>query len=803
MRPAHLSLLTIALGSLVVMASAGTAAPAPMRLARAGKAACQIAIAADASAAEQTAACELAEYLHKVTGATFRIGPPSSTADGAQIGVGPGAARTVAPGLDLDRKTLGEDGIVLKTVGGNLVLTGAEGASRGALYAVYDFLERECGVRWWTPFEETVPRNPDLAVRPTSRVHVSPFVYRETNSQLFNDTMLNSQHLKHTAGIEERRRFAVRCKNNTLAMADIPPEWGGNLRIVDMRQVSALRMYQEHSHFISVAEFGKTHPEWFCERNGKRQSHASHLAQLCLSNEAMRAEFIRRATAWVDSQPGNNTFVLMHNDNEYYCQCAACAAVDAEEGSPSGSQMRFMNAVAAALAQRRPGLRLWMDAYWYSTQPPKITRPHPNLGPILCTPIKSQRLSRDADFLAQLKAWKAVAPEVLVWDYVVNFGSFVNPWPNLRHLGPNIRTLAANGVHGVFAQGNIFNTVSDAEELKSWVIAHMLWDPSQDSDALIAEFVDGYYGKAAKPVMAYLNHIVGCGGDIAGGLKGAETATAWLDLAAMNRATQLLDEARAAAANDPELEPRVARLRLCLDYQWLLGWRQYRDQADRAGVPFLGPPTALQALESFRRDNARFGSTHDAEQYGWGTMALQLDTIERALTALDGGPPPPPYDTLPPGDVITLQEGRLQQVGGQPAPIVDDPLASNGKARRTASDHKDWNIQVDSKFLRTVCRMTGLSGRWSVISSVRADAKVPRGDALQVGIWSYKAPALCVTQTLKIEDLDPKGYTSVKVGIVDFAQDSEQVSIWAAPMDNPAAMSAIYVDRVLLVRERP
>ncbi|MBU0608149.1 MAG: DUF4838 domain-containing protein, partial [Armatimonadetes bacterium] len=357
MRPANFGLPTIMVASLVLMATAGTAAPVPVPLARAGKALCAVAVAANASAPEQTAARELAEYLHKVTGATFSIGPPPAATTGALIAVGPSAAKFLAPGLDLDKKALGEDGIVLKTVGKNLVLTGAEGASRGTLYAVYDFLERDCGVRWWTPFEETVPHSPDLAVRPPSRVHVSPFVYRETNSQLFNDTMLNSQHLKRTTGLEERRRFAVRCKNNTLAMADIPPGWGGSLRLVDMRQVSAVRMYQEYSHFISVAEFGKTHPEWFCERNGKRQSHASHLAQLCLSNEAMREEFIRRAKAWVDSQPGNNTFVLMHNDNEYYCQCAVCAAVDAAEGSPSGSQMRFMNAVASAIAQHRPGLR--------------------------------------------------------------------------------------------------------------------------------------------------------------------------------------------------------------------------------------------------------------------------------------------------------------------------------------------------------------------------------------------------------------------------------------------------------------
>jgi hypothetical protein len=797
-------LLTLAAGCRQLLptpvseARAPLSAAAPLQLAEGGMTRYAILLPAEAAPYEATAAGELQTYLKRLTGATFAV-VREGLADVRQPVIAVGRTRRFAQVFpEVDLAALEPDALVAKTQGRDLYLAG-EG-TRGTLYAVCDFLERECGVRWWTPFEESVPQKSDLAVAPPDRVYAPPFVYRETHSQLFNDTLLNNQHLKRTAGLEERRRFAVRCKNNTLALLDIPPEWGGNLRIVDLRQAADRRMYQEYNHFISVDEFGKSHPEWFCERNGRRQSRAVHHAQLCLANEAMRAEFIRRAKAWVDALPGQTTFVLMHNDNEYYCQCAACAAVDAEEGSPSGSQMRFMNAVTTALVQHRPGLRVWMDAYWYSTQPPKLTRPHASLGPILCTPIKSQRLDRDADFLAKLDAWKAVAPQVVIWDYVVNFGSFVNPWPNLRHLGPNIRTLAANGVYGVFSQGNAFNTVSDAEELKSWVIAHMLWDPSQDPDALIAEFVRGYYGKAAQPVMAYLDHIAACGGDLPGGLPGAETATGWLDLAAMNRATQLLDEARAAAADDPALEPRVARLRLCLDHQWLLGWRHYRDQADRAGQPFLGPPTALQALAGFRRDNARFGSTHDAEHYGYGTMAQQLGTIERALTVLGGEPPPPPHDALPPEDRILFQEDALQRVG-RLATVVSDPLASNGKALRTACDHKDWNIQVTDKFLRTLCRMTGLNGKWKVIAWVRADAKAARGDALQVGIWSYRARALCVTRTVKIEELDPKGYTPVEVGAIDFDQDAEKVSIWVAPLENPLAVDAIYVDRVLLVRD--
>jgi hypothetical protein len=73
---------------------------------------------------------------------------------------------------------------------------------------------------------------------------------------------------------------------------------------------------------------------------------------------------------------------------------------------------------------------------------------------------------------------------------------------------------------------------------------------------------------------------------------------------------------------------------------------------------------------------------------------------------------------------------------------------------------------------------------------------------MQVGIWSYKVPGMCVTRTLRIEDLQPGTYTPVEVGIIDFDKDPEKVSVWAAPMDNPDVMNAIYVDRVVMIREK-
>ena len=46
---------------------------------------------------------------------------------------------------------------------------------------------------------------------------------------------------------------------------------------------------------------------------------------------------------------------------------------------------------------------------------------------------------------------------------------------------------------------------TDMEELKDWVMSEMMWDPTLDPDVLIAEFLAGYYGKAAPFVRLYMD----------------------------------------------------------------------------------------------------------------------------------------------------------------------------------------------------------------------------------------------------------------------------------------------------------
>jgi alpha-glucuronidase len=79
----------------------------------------------------------------------------------------------------------------------------------------------------------------------------------------------------------------------------------------------------------------------------------------------------------------------------------------------------------------------------------------------------------------------------------------VAPFPNLRTLGPNVRWFADAGVRHVFLQGNGKRT--EFAELRCYVLAKLAWDPGIDVEALIDEFLAGFYGDAAPHLRAYID----------------------------------------------------------------------------------------------------------------------------------------------------------------------------------------------------------------------------------------------------------------------------------------------------------
>ncbi|HEO70650.1 MAG TPA: DUF4838 domain-containing protein, partial [Candidatus Hydrogenedentes bacterium] len=464
----------------ITLVSAMTAGE-PLTFVNAGLSGYAIRVGVDPIPAETTAARELQDHIEQVTGCRLPIlDDASSQGSGKWIYVGRCVGVDEAlPGFAWD--ALGRDGIVMKTVGDDLILTG--GRPRGALYAVYTFLEDVVGCRWWSSTASSIPKKPTLTVPQLDVVYTPQLIYREA---FYRDAF---------DGV-----FAARCKCNG-HFERVPEEYGGHYEI--------LGWCHTFNQLLPPSKYFAEHPEWYSEIDGQR---VAERAQLCLTNDAMRAEFVKNALEWLRKSPDAGIISIAQNDCHGQCQCAACRALEEKEGAASGPLIHFVNAVAEDIEREFPGVLVETLAYTYTREAPKRVKPRKNVIVRLCSiecsfaqPLATSE--QNATFRRDMEAWSPIAYQLYVWDYVTNFRNYLLPHPNMRVLAPNIRFFVEHKTIGLFEQGDSGCSCSDFPELRAWLLAHLMWDPSRDAGELIDEFLDGYYGSAAEPLRAYINII--------------------------------------------------------------------------------------------------------------------------------------------------------------------------------------------------------------------------------------------------------------------------------------------------------
>ena len=102
---------------------------------------------------------------------------------------------------------------------------------------------------------------------------------------------------------------------------------------------------------------------------------------------------------------------------------------------------------------------------------------------------------RNANFSRTLRSWFNLTQRIYVWNYVADFGNYLQSFPDYFILGPNIKYFADHGVRGLFEEGPGISVGdgTDMEELKDYVMAEMMWDQTLDPDELISEFLVGEY----------------------------------------------------------------------------------------------------------------------------------------------------------------------------------------------------------------------------------------------------------------------------------------------------------------------
>jgi hypothetical protein len=577
---------------------------AKLELARAGHTDFVIVVHHQAAPAERHAARELAHFLQEISGASF---PVQETAEPANktthvILVGPDAARAILGPSEIAR--LGEEGYVLRTKGSALAIAG--GRPRGTLYGVYSFLEDYLECRWFTPQVSRIPKNATPTIPSLDRTFVPRLEYRATDSP----------------GSREADWAARNKINGTQTLLDT--RRGGKVAYGPFVHTFNL-ILDPKDHF-------SRHPEYFSEVHGKRLAERT---QLCLSNP----EVLRIATAtvrrWMREQPEATIFSVSQNDWYNYCTCKDCARITTEEGSPMGPYLRFVNAIADAVREQFPGKTIDTLAYQFTRMPPTKTRPRPNVIVRLCDieccfahplGVSARVDRRNADFAADLQRWSALTNRLYVWDYVVDFGHSIMPFPNLYTLKPNITFFVDHHVKGIYEEAAYFGKGMELAELRTWILAKTLWDPSYDTDRAIDEFLKGYYGPAAAPLRRYIDLVHGKAR--ADGIHfriGERPSSSLFSDALLARAMSLFDEAEKQVADEPALLQRVRVARLPVLYVQIVRCTdKLRKPSERTPDRVLQLMTLFQQFDEVARKE---GITHVSEARSYAQWAAEIKKV--------------------------------------------------------------------------------------------------------------------------------------------------------------------------------
>jgi len=571
------------------------------------------------------AAVELERYFSMITLAPMLKAAPEDTPAGT-IYIGRSGITDTSILREADR--LSDDGFLIISEGDRLIITGNNGnADLGAVYAL---LEEFAGCIRFTSEEEYIPLLRKITIPSLHKIYEPAFSFRVAH---FPD--------RNNASFTEWNRMSTF------------NDWG--MFVHTFRQL------------MPPSEYFASHPEYFSLVNGRRIQDG----QLCLGNPEVIRILTENLGKRIKEQPDKIYWSVSQNDCINYCECDECKKLYEKYGAISGAYVEMANRIAEKFPERQ----ISTLAYQFTRQTPQNIIPAPNVNIMFCSIEcnRSMPLAKDprsAVFVKDLSDWSRLTGNIFMWDYVVQFRTFLCPFPNFHTIQPNIQLFQRYGVPMMFQQGS-GNSWSDLSELKQFYISKLLWNPDLDGDSLISRFIGAYYGSAAPFIRSYydLSHSA---------LKKMADAqnldiyglpsyyfSSFLSRDLVTRYHDLMDLAEQAAADDSVTLSRVLRARMSVDFAWL----DYGLNAGDSALSFIsGTPVGnkvntkmMEALDRFV-DNSEQTGIKTISEHGYSVkeyrdhvtrlvdMALRTNKARpeyfRSLTTIH-----PPYDAMGAGSL--------------------------------------------------------------------------------------------------------------------------------------------------------
>jgi len=615
------------------------AAPLPvvaMTLTENSEARCAIVVPDDAWRLQTYAAEELQYFLQQISGAEIQRMTESDLAElpaddrpNHLISVGP---TSLAAKAGIQVGELPPEAIRILTVGDDLIIVGGDvigpggrddpfsyNNQTGTLFAVYDFLQDQLGVRWLWPGEvgTVIPKRSTIVVGKLDIYEVPQLKQRRLRSA-FNWS---------------RQSFREKIENYTGPLND--EVWqkcarDENVWLKRMRMGRSLFLNYGHAFTRWWELYGEDYPKFFAlTEEGKREPlGAPDRIKMCVAEPRFWDFLIKHWMELYKQHPIEyQTLNVCENDGPRgFCTCKKCTAWDVPGrmvNIATGTGMRlclsdryakFWKAVAERLAKVAPDAYVVAYAYDDYRLPPVDTKMPPNIIVGLVPEVDYPNTGMNppppessAKFREDWKGWADTGVKLFLrpnW-----LGDVPTcPKPCTRQMADDFRFAVAHEMIGTD-----YDSLSGQWGTNGptyYLLARLHWDVNASTDQLLNEFYGGF-GPAGSKVREYFEYWENYAletwsrfherilelGDNNIGRGSARVLPEIYTEEAFNEGMQILVEARRVVADAPEqVQARVEHL--------------------------------IKALRHARMTCAAIAAT-EAINTGQGEMLEHLDTIRR------------------------------------------------------------------------------------------------------------------------------------------------------------------------------
>ncbi len=446
-----------------------------------------IVVGENAASTDLYAAERLEYYLEKITGEDIAVITDALTVQDKEIVVGSTNRATV----QFENPKNGS--YVIKSDGDKLVITGYD--TRGTIYGVYGFLEKFCDCRWYETNVIKIPENADLTVENGIDIKYTPyFEYTETDTASSRDP-----------------EFSIANGQSGGVYRNLTQEQGGDVDYIGSFAHTLTTYYCKPDSYFAG------HPEYFALHKGNRTPN-----QLCLTNpdtiDVVYNEVIELLERQYVPEKGMQILSLTQHDNQEYCECENCAAIDNENGSHAGTMLTFVNTIAERVKATGKYDNVVFDtfAYQYTRKTPSKVTPREDVIVRLCSieccfghTLDDAKCEENAAFMKDLVDWSKICERIYIWDYVNNYSETCCIFPNFGVMQRNVQIFAENNVKGVYEEGNYYIADCDTEfaEMRTYLLAQLLKDPYMDYDAEMNGYLEAVYGPGGKYIREFIDII--------------------------------------------------------------------------------------------------------------------------------------------------------------------------------------------------------------------------------------------------------------------------------------------------------